>query len=165
MIVASGGIRAWSGVTAQTFNSTGFTKATPWSSGVALSPATAGGSAWSASSEGDLSVKPDPTNDRILVFTPGIYLVSGELAVSAAGASDVQAALFAAAAQVLEATTEFTVAASGKVNGSFQTILNLTRTQALTGTATAALDLRLQALAGSTSITIEFASLLAMRLE
>jgi hypothetical protein len=164
MIVASGGIRCWSGVTAQTFT-TSFAKATPWSSGAALSPATAAGSAWAANSEGDLWVQPDPTNDRILVFTPGVYLVQGELAVSAGGASDVVAALYAAGAQVLDATTEFTVAASGKVNGSFQSILSLTRTQAISNTANAKLELYLKALGGSTSIPIEYASMIAMRLE
>jgi hypothetical protein len=161
MIPATAGLKVFGGSQAQSFT-TSFAKATPFSTN---SPANAGVGQWGCDKEGDQSVKPDLANDRLLLFSPGVYEVTCEVVVSAGGSSDVVCSLFANGVQQQELTTEFTVANSGKENGTISGILNVSRTQALTGTATVPLELWAKATAGATTVTIEYANFVAKRLE
>jgi hypothetical protein len=156
MIPAAAGLVLSAGSTGQSFSSGSFTKSTALANGAVAQ--------FGSDLEGDSAVTPDLANSQLLLYTPGKYLVTCSISVSAGGAADVLASLFANGVQQAELSTEFTVASSGKVGGTITGILSLGRAQATSGKTTCTLDLRMKP-SGTQTITPEYVTLTALRLE
>jgi hypothetical protein len=159
MIPACGGLTLRSGNVAQGIGTT-FAKLTPFST----NGASAGQSQYGSSTiEGDLSIVPDLTNDRLKLYTPADYLVIAQGAALGGGAADLTVQVFInGQAQAAELSTEQTMAAS-RFNFSIMGIVSVTRTQAPAALLPATvIELWAKASAGQ-NLTLEFLSFLALR--
>jgi hypothetical protein len=103
MLLPSAGLKLATGNVSQSIG-TSLTKLTCFSgNGANASP-----SQWGGNVEGDQSITPDLANNRLLLWTPGVYRVDCDVSLTAAGSSDLLLSAFVNAVQQADLSAEGT---------------------------------------------------------
>jgi hypothetical protein len=159
MLTPTGGLTVKGGNQLQAQTTT-LTKMTPFSQNSAAGLSS--NAQYSSSLDSDQSVTPDVTNNRLLLFAPGQYLVDFSISGFGSAADGLIVQVVLNGVVQAELTAEQAVpAASGKVNLGACGIINVTRP--LGGASTQPLELWAKVTGGS-NFTPEYVNFLAQRI-